>query len=383
MSTAPRCVGLVADDLTGAADAAVGFAEAGWRSEIVIDVASLRSASDADDRPVLLAVDAETRHAGAADARSSTAAAVSALRAAGAERLFLKIDSTMRGSVPSQIEGGLAAWSRPGSPASAAVCPAFPAHGRTVVAGELLVDGRPVHVSPAADDPVAPVTTSSMSALVPAGSRGSIEAIGGTPAVLVDAETDDDLESIAHAVSRADTAVVAVGSGGLSAALAAQWRVGAASAQGSAAPGVLFAVSSLHPVSRAQVVHLRSRLGALDDLVVAPEEVFADAAHAATLFATEVADTLARRPFGALVLVGGDGAAAVLRRLHAQRVVIGAQLLRGCPSGVIAGGTADRLTIVTKSGGFGDTATLSTLLDLLGSAAQPASPTSSPSKERS
>ncbi|MEV7692864.1 four-carbon acid sugar kinase family protein [Microbacterium sp. NPDC089189] len=382
MKTAPRSVGLVADDLTGAADAAVGFAEAGWRTEIVLDVAALASGTDSDDRPVLLAVDAETRHMGFDDARSATATVVSALRTAGAERLFLKIDSTMRGSVSAQVEGGLDSWSRSGAPATAAVCPAFPAHGRVVVDGELLVDGRPVHLSPAADDPVAPVTMASMSVLVPAGTRASVEEVGAVPIALLDARTDEDLEGIAAVLAEVEASVVAVGSGGLSAALATRWQVGAASTPQPTAPGVLFAVSSLHPVSRAQVAHVRSRLGAHDDLVLAPDELLADAAAAVEVFASEVAEALARRPFGALVLVGGDGAAAVLRRLRAQRVVIGAQVLRGCPSGAIAGGAADALTIVTKSGGFGDPTTLSTLLDLLGTAAQPASLTSSSSKER-
>jgi uncharacterized protein YgbK (DUF1537 family) len=33
---APRVLGLVADDLTGAADSAVGFAEHGWRVELAL-----------------------------------------------------------------------------------------------------------------------------------------------------------------------------------------------------------------------------------------------------------------------------------------------------------------------------------------------------------
>src|SRR5215216_6655031 len=38
----PRVLGLVADDLTGAADSAVGFAEHGWRVELALRSAAPR-----------------------------------------------------------------------------------------------------------------------------------------------------------------------------------------------------------------------------------------------------------------------------------------------------------------------------------------------------
>ncbi|MFJ6653847.1 four-carbon acid sugar kinase family protein [Microbacterium sp. NPDC091313] len=361
---APRVVGLVADDLTGAADAAVGFAEAGWRSDIVLDLAAARPHGDVDARPVLLAVNAQTRHADAAAARARTAGTVTALRDAGAERLFVKIDSTMRGSVAAQIEGALEAWTRPGALASAVICPAFPAHGRTVVDGDVRVHGEPVHLTAAGTDPVAPVGTAALGELIPGAA-----ATAGARMLILDAETDTDLARIAARVAAADDDVVAVGSGGLAAALAAAWRSGSTPA---APPrrggGVLVAVSSLHPVSSAQIAHVRPRLSENDLLLTPGEEMLADPEAAADVLARRVVAALADRRFGALVLVGGDGAAAVLAALRAERIVLGAQPLRGCPAGTIIGGAADGLAVVTKSGGFGDDATLGTLLDLLGAA---------------
>ena len=63
---------------------------------------------------------------------------------AGVDRVFLKIDSTMRGSVPGQVAGALGRGAR-GIPTRArVVCPAYPAMGRTVQSNRLLVHGEPV-----------------------------------------------------------------------------------------------------------------------------------------------------------------------------------------------------------------------------------------------
>jgi uncharacterized protein YgbK (DUF1537 family) len=71
-----------------------------------------------------------------------------------------------------------------------------------------------------------------------------------------------------------------------------------------------------------------------------------------------VAATLSSRPYEALVLVGGDGAAAVLARLGADGVEVDGAVVPGCPTGTLTGGPADGLRLVTKSGGFGATSAL-------------------------
>jgi D-threonate/D-erythronate kinase len=83
---------------------------------------------------------------------------------------------------------------------------------------------------------------------------------------------------------------------------------------------------------------------------------------AAADLAERVAAAVAGHRYGALVAVGGDGAAAILRRLSADHVTVDGAISGGCPTGVVSGGTADGLRLVTKSGGFGDPTTLSTLV---------------------
>lgn len=406
MSSVPSRVGLVADDLTGATDSALQFAEQGWTTCLERGPLDAWSRSAAGAGRTVVAVATGVRGASDEQAWAATAAAVSALMSTGIDRLFLKIDSTVRGSVAAQAWGALSAWraDHPGS--VAVVCPAFPAQGRTVVDAAVLVHGIPVAETAAADDPVTPVTESRLDVLLPGAVRADVPDLerllqpaavwsGGRPDLLVvDAATDDDLAQLAAALDRAGSRAVAVGSGGLAAALAHRHRGAQARPRATSSRRVLVVVSSVHPQARHQLGRLRERC-AVDgdddvDVITTPTERApagtptphpTDTPTAiARQLADRVADRLATRRFDALVLVGGDGAAAVLDRLHAERVLIGSAIVPGAPEGRILGGPADGLRIVTKSGGFGDPETLATLVRRLrdGPALQPPSPPASP-----
>ena len=138
----PTVLGLVADDLTGAGDSAAGFAEQGWR--VVLSLQLGRRIRPPVDRPTVLAVSTTSRAASEDAAAALTAEAVEDVLETGAERLYLKIDSTVRGSVAGQIDGALAVWSQRYPEACAVICPAFPAQRRTVAGGQVLVNGVPV-----------------------------------------------------------------------------------------------------------------------------------------------------------------------------------------------------------------------------------------------
>ena len=324
--------------------------------------------------------------------------------ATGIDRLFLKIDSTVRGSVAAQARGALSAWraDHPGS--VAVVCPAFPAQGRTVVDAAVLVHGVPVAQTAAADDPVTPVTESRLDVLLPGAVRAHVPDLerllrpeaawsAGRPELLVvDAATDDDLAHLAEALDRAGSGAVAVGSAGLAAALARRHGGAQARPRATSSRRVLVVVSSVHPQARLQVERLRERCaGDGDDdveVITTPTErapAGAPAPHATAIarrLADGVADRLATGTFDALVLVGGDGAAAVLDRLRADRVLIGSAVVPGAPEGRILGGPADGLRIVTKSGGFGDPDTLATLVRRLRDGPLPQRPSSPTASSR-
>ena len=81
--------------------------------------------------------------------------------------------------------------------------------------------------------------------------------------------------------------------------------------------------------------------------------------------ATMTAALFAHRSVGALVLMGGEGARAVLDRFEAGAIVVTDAIREGIPVGLIDGGLADGLTVVTKAGGFGATSSIADILPQL------------------
>jgi uncharacterized protein YgbK (DUF1537 family) len=364
---APRVLGLVADDLTGAADSAAGFAEHGWRVEL-----TLRSAAPRMFDPsiaTVLALTTESRALPNTEAGQQTFNAANELISAGAERLYIKIDSTVRGSVAAQVDGAIRAWSTAHDNVIAVVCPAFPDLGRTVVDGVVRVDGVPVGDTATGIDQVTPRTESDLLTIIPGSVRGTLDTVGSARIVVVDARTTSDLDMLAARLAAADQSVIMVGSGGLSAALGRLWPVETASPatwlprQG--ASGVLVAVSSLHPITRQQLEQLREKPSDQVKIMTATQAVNVSAAEAAVEFADRVTTELAAGHYLAAVLVGGDGAAAILRRLAVDRVVVDSMISAGCPTGIVVGGPADGLRLITKSGGFGQPETLIRIVDRL------------------
>lgn len=414
-SVATLSAGIVADDLTGAGDSAVQFAARGWQARLTLG--DPHAVAVAPGSVVAVVTDSRAQVADAA--RLSTSSAVAALIGAGIDRLFVKIDSTMRGSVMHQVRGALDAWTHRCPDAIAVVCPAYPAMGRTVEGGMLLVDGAGVETTSVGRDPVTPVTTSALADLLPgsiAVQAGQADAPGlaslissaGSPVVTVDASTDAELAVLAAAIELLGARAVPVGSAGLAVQMSRVWGSGVAPRPTVAPPAVLgkravVVVSSLHDVSRAQHAHLVSQsanvitlaptlaeiLGSddsmagwirenvdhgtsasvivilspseratqLDDAASIPDPVRIAAALAA------IADAVVSgHGAGSLVLMGGEGARAVLDRFEAESVVVTHAIGEGVPIGVIEGGRLHGLPVVTKAGGFGSTSALSDLL---------------------
>ncbi|GAA2019587.1 hypothetical protein GCM10009756_05610 [Pseudokineococcus marinus] len=325
--TAPRAdlpgrpwdAALVADDLTGAGDSAVRFADLGWRTLLAVGAdAGTAAAPDGDD-PCVLATSTDVRAAAPAVAREVVRRRVAALLGAGTPRVYLKVDSTLRGSVADQVEGALAAWVAARPDGFAVVCPAYPAMGRTVTGGRALVRGRPLEEGPAGSDPVTPVRTSVLAELLPGahhvpapealastapealastapeqpGAADDVDtaaaalaaallaaADGGHRLLTVDADDDAALDVVARALVRCDGRALPVGSAGLAQPVARLWRgptpagdpgdargleerahdAGAPAERGADGP-VLVLVTSLHPVAREQMERLAARPG--------------------------------------------------------------------------------------------------------------------------
>ncbi len=407
-------VGVVADDLTGAGDCVVQFARAGWRSHL-----ALGQALPAGERTAV-AVVTDARPLDDDDAARATADAVRSLASAGSQRLYVKIDSTMRGSVAGQVAGALAAWRDQVPGAFAVVCPSYPALRRTVSGGVLLVDGAPVATTAAGHDPVTPVQDSDLTTLLPGSVLVSADGDARTLAlrlaeagevagtVVVDAVEDTDLEHLADAVALLGALAVPVGSAGLAGALAPRWNGGGERPEPPrvAVDRALVVLSSLNEVSREQADELlRAEPGTqvlVPDPAVGAHEAVTSwlaglgpgtrpvtvlvrtpepdpepaakptarpapagrerAAQAADALAELVAAVTARTHPDAIVLIGGDGARAVLARLGARSVQVAGSVAEGVPLGHLEGGPSDGTVVVTKAGGFG---TPRTVVDVL------------------
>jgi D-threonate/D-erythronate kinase len=260
---------VIADDLTGAADTGVQFAAEGLATAL-----DLRGTDEPISADVLV-VTTDSRGLPSNDAAERVSTVTRQLHGQGVHQLYKKIDSTCRGNLAAEIAAVLAESERR---TLAVVCPAFIAARRTVVGGHLLVDREPVDRTPVGDDPVSPVTTSSILAML-APLPGQVEHLDlcvvtegadvirraldevddDTIAVVVDAASEADLAALGDALDGSDRPILPVGSAGLARALAPLW---ARNAPAAAADGLtLVVVGSVHETSRTQSDVLAERHG--------------------------------------------------------------------------------------------------------------------------
>lgn len=222
---------VVADDLTGAMDAGAQLLAAG---PVTVEVSP--GAAPASAGAAALVLNTQSRGGGAAAAARRVRAACARLRQAGRTVWFKKLDSTLRGNVGAELAAIHAAL----APGTIVCTPALPAQGRTVVAGELRVQGRPLRDTPYRDEVAAgPDRGAAVLDLVrrqwpacravrlaaPAGARELTAALRAAPDLVVaDAASDDHLRQLAAAGGRAARAgrrLSWAGSAGLLRALAA------------------------------------------------------------------------------------------------------------------------------------------------------------------
>ncbi len=350
-SSAPLDCFLIADDLTGACDAAVHFAMRGRRTLVAVTPgAGVAEATVA-------AISTDSRDLEAAAARNAIANSAARLTDRSPAILFKKIDSTVRGHAAVEIEAALVAFGCD----AAVVCPAFPQMNRIVEAGSLLVAGDPNF---ARIDMVAQFRSPGAECVHtgPAGAAAAIAA--GARVVTLNAVCDDDLDRIAAAGLALDRRVLWAGSAGLAAALARTLPVAARPFPRPEPKGpVLFCIGSDHPVTVAQqttlvcqrgVVLLRSGISGADI-----EAALGRGQHVmlriprGVSFARWLTVLVASVPGCALLLSGGYTASQLCRAAGVQWIDLFDEIIPGVPRGVIRGGDLDGVSVATKSGGFG------------------------------
>ncbi len=375
-------IAIIADDLTGAADAGVQFVRAGYRAGVVFH-GEAAPAADID----AVSFDTDSRDMPAGFAAKRVVDVARAVR--GARVVYKKLDSTLRGNVAVELAAALGASGRE----LVIVAPAFPDAGRTTVSGVQLVNGVPVDETEMRDDPQTPVRESHVPTLL-GNAFSSVGTLGvedvarpewvrllveENECVVADAERDSDLAALVRAVP--DPArVLWAGSAGLAYALGGAYpgpRAGDVGERRAPARPVLVVVGSLSGVAREQVRRLVEEYGDVaveaggDDAVVAARDALSGG-ECAVVHSPEkqnasgeaVVETLAgvvgrlseERLFGGLVLTGGATAVGVARRLGATGIELEGEVEAGVPMGALIG--PNPYPAVTKAGGFGGPDTL-------------------------
>ena len=381
----PRVL-LLADDLSGAADAGVPFAARGLTTTVHLGIGR---GAEADD---VMAFDLDIRDG---DARMARRRVRDAARAGQADVTFGKLDSLLRGHVLEQLQG-----LRDAQPdALIVLAPAFPAAGRTTVDGDQLVHGVPTRRRLL--DLLAPLRTVAVGlADVRAGMDANVARMDADVAVC-DAETDDDLAAVVKAIRRSGRTVVWAGSAGLALAVAEDLSprprkpptplpfagagpvmtvIGSWSAIAGAQAASLAAAGATSVVLAADrllkdSVGARSRLratvieaGQIGDVVVSVGGPVARERSAELLDGLVAVVAEAARTVSLLVLTGGATARAILLAGGVDRLLPAAELETGV---VLSRAPHHDLTVVTKAGAFGDANTLTRAVRAVRRGAQP------------
>ena len=326
---------VIADDLTGACDAGVAYAERGFRT--IAWLAASYADIESCDVTVLTT---NSRRDPPEMARGKTVDACRRLTGAGAQIVFKKTDSTFLGNPGAEIEAVLAACGF----GVALVCPAFPAMGRTVRGGCLQVAGADAPIDLAARLREQ-CSCRVLSLAAPDTETLRSIAAEGPALIVADALTQEDLARIAVAGAELSPPPLLAGSAGLAREAAAllaspSARLPPESPRLQRGSVVVFS-GSTNPVTLEQV----RRLTGMAQTIIVEVDISMPARPSEWL-------RLASETRG-VVLTGGDTALLVLRALGARGIHLEREALTGVPCGRLVGGACTDLPVVTKAGGFG------------------------------
>lgn len=385
---------ILADDLSGAADCALGLA-ATQATRVLLDTVAL------DAQAPVTALDLDSRRLDARAAATRHAELLGHPAMAGAA-LYKKIDSTLRGNVAAEV----AALAPRGL---ALVAPAYPALGRTTQDGIQYLDGVPVDQTDVwrnegltgSADLVAQLGAHGISCArlelatlrqpvaLAVALRRALDS--GLPALVCDAERQSDLEALARASAPLAQQLFWVGSAGLAEALpVALGLVGTSTPHPRVAGPVLTVVGSMSRHSQTQAERLfagshqhwqrlaptwllepqhtaartalattlAQRLASGEDVLVSLDQQ-ARNPHQAVALSQALAELLqpALREAAALMATGGETARALLARAG----ITALDLHGALAPGVALASTqwlGRSLRVVTKAGGFGQPDTL-------------------------
>jgi 3-dehydrotetronate 4-kinase len=212
--------GIIADDYTGATDAAGMLTEQGVRTLLSTGRIQTKGLSSLLSGYEALVIGLPTRSVNARQAYREVFRAARSLGRLGVAKVQIKycstFDSTKSGNIGPSLDAAIKALSAKGT----IVCPALPVNGRTVYMGNLFVRGVPLSESPMRHHPLNPMTDSNIVRWLSFQTRKKVSLISadeirkggaalgrlirermasGERYLVTDAINDEDLECIAQA----------------------------------------------------------------------------------------------------------------------------------------------------------------------------------------
>jgi uncharacterized protein YgbK (DUF1537 family) len=349
----------------------------------------------------------------AQEAGTAVTGAVQQLYSKSTRILYQKIDSTLRGNWPTELAHiRQAATDVLGHAPLAIVAPAFPGTGRATIDGHVFVNGTPLGNTGLWKQAGLTGSGDLRVILADAGLKVGLATLeqvalgtealkarlvkwvdAGCDVVVCDAQTEDDLFTVAAAALMLPGKPLWVGSAGLMRALvrAGEGKVVPTSAPMWAAAGkpVLVVVGSASSVSHMQFDALAEEQGVVPVTILpstlressTPERVqscaqtldaalssggdvavtirgekinFQEGPQLAAALAALIAPRLPR--VGGLIVTGGETARAILDRAGISGLRMQGEIEPGAPVGISIGDLA--IPVITKAGAFGDRTTL-------------------------
>lgn len=374
----------IADDTTGALDVAGSFFSRGYDSSVMLDLESLDQEADNMVFDLNYRYEKDLLHA-----KKFEEALEIILSQIKFKRFFLKIDSTLRGHIQSDVES----LSRIMSNKPIFIAPAFPHGGRLCINGYYQVGNTNISETVFAQDAAFKLMSSDMKQIFPKGCHIGLATVEAGPQAIAeevfkhqtqiysfDTASQSDLESIALAATFLDA--VCVGSSGLARAfphLPSAVYDNEVNQHTQNIPS-LFVIGSANHKSRQQRdalrdigfpeinltkndVHSQTRLTSLSKeiqdqlhkgksfLLSSPDDFINDISYMEEIERAMGILTEFNDPLHNLILVGGVTARGVLtaRKIHSLRII--GEHEPGIP---VSQSQNDNLwSIFTKAGGFG------------------------------
>lgn len=359
---------IIADDLTGACDAAVAFAHRGIRTRVLLDPLAPAESE-------VVARSTGTRDLPEPDATARVSEFAQRAQHERWPRVFKKIDSVFRGNSAAEI----AVFTRTFQAELTVIAPAYPALGRTSSDGVIQI--RDLH----GERTVPALQMLRQRGLNPHHISSRSVRDGSLPAFIGNRRTRDriilyydtaeqaDLECLVQCVLAASDQVLWVGSGGLAHALAATIPPRPARLPASITGRVILFVGTDHPVSSRQLAHLRE---CTDVEIYKPQSpgprevsrpfgVSLIPVACGTTSPSQLAhlcDSIDPRTVSCILMTGGETAALACAALQFTALDIHRELSPGLPHAIAVGGRFAGVTVVLKSGGFGEADTVTEIV---------------------